>query len=161
MARTDPQINFRIPEHLKVSLDAAAASNGRSLTAEIVARLDQSFDGDTSDAGIRLALKTLADTIKGLGDEAEGLMESMEAMAAIAAFCAAEARDGNLAEKSREALASSANLARILTTVSPERSFGRVRDELLRLAGGVAGNQPTAPGPAVMSAADEFFLKAD
>lgn len=44
MARTDPQINIRISALLKSRLDLAAAENGRSLTAEIAHRLEQSFN---------------------------------------------------------------------------------------------------------------------
>jgi len=43
MARTDPQLNFRIPTELKERLEAAAAENKRSLTGELIARLEQSF----------------------------------------------------------------------------------------------------------------------
>lgn len=43
MARTDPQINFRIPADLKDKLDASAANLGISLTAEIVRRLESTF----------------------------------------------------------------------------------------------------------------------
>ncbi|WP_297394053.1 Arc family DNA-binding protein [Hydrogenophaga sp.] len=43
MARTDPTIYMRIPEELKEALDTAAAKNKRSLTAEVVDRLEQSF----------------------------------------------------------------------------------------------------------------------
>lgn len=43
MARTEPQINLRIPAELKDQLDQAAAENKRSLTAEVVARLEQTF----------------------------------------------------------------------------------------------------------------------
>jgi plasmid stability protein len=43
MAREDVQTNIRLPEDLKDSLTAAAAKNGRSLTAEIVQRLEHSF----------------------------------------------------------------------------------------------------------------------
>ena len=46
MARNEPQVNLRIPEALKSELDAAAIKNKRSLTAEIVARLEASFDVD-------------------------------------------------------------------------------------------------------------------
>lgn len=42
MARTDPQINVRIPQQLRDFLDAAIATSGNSLTAEIVERLEQS-----------------------------------------------------------------------------------------------------------------------
>lgn len=43
MARTDPQINIRLPADLKARLDKAAAEAGRSFTAEIVLRLEESF----------------------------------------------------------------------------------------------------------------------
>lgn len=43
MARSDPQLNFRIPAELREKLDAAAASNKRSLTSELIARLEASF----------------------------------------------------------------------------------------------------------------------
>ncbi|WP_114810817.1 Arc family DNA-binding protein [Paraburkholderia kururiensis] len=43
MARDDPQINLRIPLELKERLDAASAKKRRSLTAEVVARLEASF----------------------------------------------------------------------------------------------------------------------
>ncbi len=43
MARTDIQINVRIPELLKFRLEQAAKQSGLSLTAEIVERLQVSF----------------------------------------------------------------------------------------------------------------------
>ncbi|VTU37153.1 Arc family DNA-binding protein [Variovorax sp. PBL-E5] len=43
MARNDPQVNLRMSAEMKDKLDAAAVSNKRSLTAEIVERLDRSF----------------------------------------------------------------------------------------------------------------------
>lgn len=43
MARKDPQINIRIPADLKVSLESAALEGGRSVTAEIITRLQASF----------------------------------------------------------------------------------------------------------------------
>lgn len=49
MARTDPQHNHRFDSvALKEMLSASAAANGRSLTAEVNARLKQSFDSATS-----------------------------------------------------------------------------------------------------------------
>ncbi|MGZ9568243.1 Arc family DNA-binding protein [Alcaligenes nematophilus] len=47
MARTDPQVNFRMPQELREMLDQAALENSRTLTAEIVARLLNSFDPDS------------------------------------------------------------------------------------------------------------------
>ena len=43
MSRNDPQVNFRMPAELKSRLEEAAAQNKRSTTAEIVARLEASF----------------------------------------------------------------------------------------------------------------------
>lgn len=44
MARSDPQLNFRIPAELRDKLDAAAKDNNRSLTGELIARLQSTFD---------------------------------------------------------------------------------------------------------------------
>jgi hypothetical protein len=64
MARTDPTIYMRLPEELKEALDKAAVENRRSLTAEVVARLEQTFvtqekpassEDATKDVAIRLA----------------------------------------------------------------------------------------------------------
>ena len=47
MAREDPHFRLRIPEDLKSKVDEAAARNDRSMTAEIVDRLEFSFnEGD-------------------------------------------------------------------------------------------------------------------
>lgn len=43
MARDEPQINLRVPAALKERLEGASAQSKRSLTAEIVARLEESF----------------------------------------------------------------------------------------------------------------------
>lgn len=43
MARTDPQVNLRFPAELKEAIDQAAKDSGRSMNAEIVARLQESF----------------------------------------------------------------------------------------------------------------------
>lgn len=43
MSRTDPQFNLRIPEELRDRVMAAAKTNKRSATAEIIARLEASF----------------------------------------------------------------------------------------------------------------------
>jgi len=43
MARSDPQMNIRLPEELKAAIEQAAKANGRSMNAEIVSRLEQSF----------------------------------------------------------------------------------------------------------------------
>lgn len=45
MAREDLHFRLRIPEDLKARIEASATLNKRSMTAEIIARLEQSFDG--------------------------------------------------------------------------------------------------------------------
>ena len=49
MARTDPQVNFRIPLELKEKIEKAAADSGRSITSELITRLDASFAEETTD----------------------------------------------------------------------------------------------------------------
>ena len=44
MAREYSQVNFRIPTKLKEKIEESASTNERSITAELVARLEQSFD---------------------------------------------------------------------------------------------------------------------
>lgn len=44
MARNDPQMNLRVPMELKERIEKAALDNGRTITAEAVYRLEQSFD---------------------------------------------------------------------------------------------------------------------
>lgn len=41
--RTDAQLKFRVPAELKERIQAAADEQGRSMNAEIVARLESSF----------------------------------------------------------------------------------------------------------------------
>lgn len=44
MARTDPQLNIRIPQDMKDLIETTAKENGNSITQEIIARLQFSFD---------------------------------------------------------------------------------------------------------------------
>ncbi|MFG1340955.1 Arc family DNA-binding protein [Xanthobacter autotrophicus] len=44
MTREDPQMKIRLPADLKLRLTEWAATNKRSLNAEIVARLEYSFE---------------------------------------------------------------------------------------------------------------------
>ncbi len=43
MARNDPEFRLRLPESLKNKIEELAKKNQRSINAEIVARLEQSF----------------------------------------------------------------------------------------------------------------------
>jgi len=44
MAKDYSQVNFRIPTKLKEQIEKSALENERSITAELVARLEKSFD---------------------------------------------------------------------------------------------------------------------
>lgn len=46
MKQTDPQMKIRLPSGLKEKIAESALANGRSQNAEIVARLEASFDPD-------------------------------------------------------------------------------------------------------------------
>ena len=46
MSRSDPQFNLRLPVELKERLSEAATSNKRSITGEIIARLEDSFEAE-------------------------------------------------------------------------------------------------------------------
>jgi len=46
MARDDLHFRLRIPEELKKRVSAAARANDRSITAEIIARLEDTFSPD-------------------------------------------------------------------------------------------------------------------
>lgn len=48
MARTDPQVNFRIPADLKEKLEDAANKNNRTITAELILRLESTFKDSLS-----------------------------------------------------------------------------------------------------------------
>jgi len=75
MTRADPQFNLRLPADIKDSIQSAADANKRSLTAEIIARLDESFDE-------KLDYKTIA----------EHALNSMEEAAALSRREVAEYR---------------------------------------------------------------------
>ncbi|MFB0691934.1 Arc family DNA-binding protein [Agrobacterium pusense] len=46
--QTDPQFKLRLPPELKLALDEAAFLNNRSVSAEILARLTESFRDDVA-----------------------------------------------------------------------------------------------------------------
>jgi uncharacterized protein YaaN involved in tellurite resistance len=60
MAREDLHFRLRIPEALKERIEAAAASNNRSMTAEIISRLEVSFERE---ADWENALENIADAL--------------------------------------------------------------------------------------------------
>ena len=67
---TDAQMKIRLPNAIKLRLEAAAGSNGRSLNSEVVLRLEQSFaTDDDRDAQFDALKQELLLEIKDLRDQ--------------------------------------------------------------------------------------------
>ena len=64
MARDDLHFRLRIPEALKERIEKSATANNRSITAEIVSRLEQSFDQADEWSN---ALENIADALSRIG----------------------------------------------------------------------------------------------
>ena len=69
MARTDPQVNFRIPAELKDKLDNAAKENGRTLTAELILRLEMTIEQDDQVSELLERINKLENDIHGLSED--------------------------------------------------------------------------------------------
>lgn len=64
MAREDPHFRLRIPEELKARIEAASLEARRSINAEIVARLEASFDNRAARSSLdQVALASLKDIV--------------------------------------------------------------------------------------------------
>ncbi|MEI3856007.1 MULTISPECIES: Arc family DNA-binding protein [Ensifer] len=64
MARQDPHFRLRIPEALKDQIEAAARNNARSITAEIVERLERSFAlKSETDGGLASEIEDIRDRL--------------------------------------------------------------------------------------------------
>ncbi len=59
MARSDPQVNIRMPQELKDRLEVATVATNRSLNGEIIARLQSSFDGPVKQSEVEELLQKL------------------------------------------------------------------------------------------------------
>lgn len=57
MSREDPQFKLRMPANLRDQAEMAARASGRSLNAELVARLEASFLGENSSSGLIPAVR--------------------------------------------------------------------------------------------------------
>jgi hypothetical protein len=73
MTREDPQIKLRLPPDLKDRLAEAATDNNRSLNAEVVSRLQESFDSQAGDteAVMERALDLFAEKVSQVLDARE------------------------------------------------------------------------------------------
>ncbi len=84
MARNDPQMNLRVPMELKEKIEKTALENGRTITAEAVYRLEQSFEKD--DAAefdkefVLQVIKSQESTITDLTDQIKHLKMSFDVL---------------------------------------------------------------------------------
>lgn len=66
MSREDPQMKIRLPADLKDQIEAASKQSGRSMNAEIVARLEQSFKQGEEEFDHAFRSAVLEDELKSL-----------------------------------------------------------------------------------------------
>ena len=84
MAKDYTQVNFRIPTALKELVEQSAAENDRSITSELVSRLEQSFEKD--DAAefdkefVLQVIKNQESTISDLTDQIKHLKMSFDVL---------------------------------------------------------------------------------
>jgi hypothetical protein len=65
--RSEPQVNIRLPATLKIAIEDQARKNGRSITSEIVTRLQTSIEGETHhDEFVVHRVEVIEDSLKRL-----------------------------------------------------------------------------------------------
>lgn len=75
MARDDLHFRLRIPEGLKELVEKSADANRRSMTAEIVARLERSFDLDDGLTALTDRVEELESMVEGQNKQIDKLMD--------------------------------------------------------------------------------------
>ncbi|MEF2071918.1 Arc family DNA-binding protein [Consotaella aegiceratis] len=128
MAREDLHFRLRIPEDLKASIEAAAEEHHRSMTAEIVARLEKSFASEQELARwAELSEQLLASLRRSQKEHEENLRvwEWMheQQVGLIAVLEAVAATDGNLSAGLLDAIRKA-----LATRGSAEAGFPRPND---------------------------------
>ncbi|VWX29703.1 Arc family DNA-binding protein [Moraxellaceae bacterium 17A] len=73
------QVNFRMPKDLKDKLEQAAQQSGRSITSELVTRLEQSFS-DFDDASFQLRLREAIEHQKKMDATLAEIMQEIQAL---------------------------------------------------------------------------------
>jgi hypothetical protein len=74
MARDDPHFRLRIPEALKDQVEASAKANNRSMNAEIISRLERSFDLDDGLTALTDRVEELESMVEGQNKQIDQLM---------------------------------------------------------------------------------------
>lgn len=80
MARDDLQFRLRIPEALKAQIEKSAGENNRSMTAEIISRLERSYDLDPQLPEMQGSI----DELFRMFDKLEGRVDAIEFSTGIA-----------------------------------------------------------------------------
>lgn len=78
MAKNDPHFRLRVPAELKARIEATAASNNRSINAEIVARLEQTYSAESEQS--RMLGEQMAATVE-LTSRVQGLLHHLSVFA--------------------------------------------------------------------------------
>lgn len=68
MSRADPQINIRVPIELKKEIEHAAINNSRSINAEVVLRLQESFKRNKVNKSVLSTEELLEELTKRFGE---------------------------------------------------------------------------------------------
>lgn len=74
MKQTDPQYKLRIPQDLKERIEAASKESGRSMNAEIVARLQSTFEAQAALFDAANDINQLSDVVRGYEIMVKGLI---------------------------------------------------------------------------------------
>jgi hypothetical protein len=69
MSRADPQFNLRLPPALRDAIEKARAISGRSATAEIVFRLEESFRQNNRESETIAAINRLTNELAKAGSK--------------------------------------------------------------------------------------------
>lgn len=77
MSREDPQMKLRLPADVRDRIKLAAEQNNRSLNAEILARLEDSFDGNQQ---LWDSVNRIADMMEGMGKQMEKLTRTVNSL---------------------------------------------------------------------------------
>lgn len=86
MAQDYTQVNFRIPTSLKEKIESSALENNRSITSELVSRLEQSFeprsvihaeDPETLKSVVAYSIKSVLDELKNEGVEQQKISKAL------------------------------------------------------------------------------------
>lgn len=77
MAQEYTQVNFRIPTNLKEKIEVSALENNRSITSELVSRLEQSFNSTNNNEvhDLKKEMERMNETIKILSSTLSSLVE--------------------------------------------------------------------------------------